>query len=98
MAFSKGHGKLGGRKKGSRNKVAESIKNALSMLLPEAELMALWEKFLNHKDPHIAFEAFKLANHYLFGKPVTIVAGAEEPPPVRIDVSAIPKFRVPVEK
>ena len=56
--------------------------------------MALWNKFLQHKNPHIAFEAFKLANYYMFGKPVTIVAGAEEPPPIKINISAIPKFRV----
>ena len=43
---------------------------------------------------HTSFEAFKLANYYMFGKPVTIVAGAEEPPPIKINISAIPKFRV----
>jgi hypothetical protein len=52
--------------------------------------MAHWETFLHHRDPHIAFEAFKLANYYMFGKPATIVTGTEELPPVRIDISGIP--------
>jgi hypothetical protein len=30
-----------------------------------------------------------------FGKPVQAVAGEELAPPIRIDISAIPKFRVP---
>ena len=38
----------------------------------------------------IAFEAFKLANYYMFGNPATIVTGTEELPPVKIDISAIP--------
>ena len=29
----------------------------------------------------------------MFGKPVTIIAGAEEPLPIKINISAIPKFR-----
>ena len=93
MVFQKGREKSGGRKKGTSNKVTESIKNALNVLLPEDELVELWKGFLYHDDSHIAFEAFKLANHYMFGKPVTIVAGAEELPPVKIDISAIPKKR-----
>lgn len=96
MVFQKGRTKTGGRKKGTPNNVPESIKNFLNTLLPEAELVALWEKSLNHKNPHIAFEAFKLANYYMFGKPVTIATGAEEPPPIKIDISAIPSHRVPV--
>jgi hypothetical protein len=31
----------------------------------------------------------------MFGKRVTIIAGAEEPPPIKTNISAIPKFRVP---
>lgn len=82
MVFQKRREKSGGRKKGTPNRATESIKNALDALLPEHEFVALWNKFLQHKNPHIAFEAFKLANYYMFGKPVTIVAGAEEPPPI----------------
>ena len=39
---------------------------------------------------HLTFEVFKLANAYLFGKPVRAVAGEELAPPIRIDISAIP--------
>jgi hypothetical protein len=65
--------------------------------LPEHELAALWKKLLQHKNPHIAFEAFKLANYYMFGRPVTTVTGAEDPPPIKIDISAIPSHRIPFE-
>jgi hypothetical protein len=46
------------------------------------------------KDPEIAMKAFELALHYRFGKPMTIVAGPEEHPPIKIDISAIPKHHV----
>ena len=36
-----------------------------------------------------------LAQFYLFGKPVQPVASEEFAPPIKIDISAIPKFRVP---
>jgi hypothetical protein len=42
-----------------------------------------------------ALEAFKLAHHYLVGKPVQPVVGEELAPPIKIVISAIPKFRVP---
>ena len=93
MVFQKGRKKSGGRKKGTPNRATESIKCVLNAVLSEQEVAALWKKFLGHKDPHIAFEAFKLANYYMFGKPVAIVAGAEELPPVKIDISAIPMKR-----
>ena len=92
-AFDKGHEKLGGRKKGTRNKVTDSIKTLLNTLLPEEELAGLWKQKLYSKDPHVALEAFKLANHYLFGKPVRPVVGEELAPPIKIDISAIPKYR-----
>jgi hypothetical protein len=37
-AFEKSHEKLGGRKKGTRNKGTDSIKTLLNTLLPEEEL------------------------------------------------------------
>jgi len=48
---------------------------------------------LKHADPHIRFEAFKLANSYLFGKPVHPVVGGELAPPIMIDISAISRKR-----
>lgn len=85
--------KTGGRKAGTPNKVTAEIKTLLNSILPEKELAAQWRFFLKHKDIHIRMETFKLANHYLFGKPVQIVAGSEELPPVHIDISAIPRNR-----
>ena len=95
MAFDKGHEKRGGRKKGTRNKGTDSIKILLNTLLPEEELAKLWKKKLYSEDPQIAMKAFELAIHYMFGKPVQPVASEELAPPIKIDISAIPKFRVP---
>jgi hypothetical protein len=95
MAFDKGHEKRGGRKKGTRNKGTDSIKILLNTLLPEEELAKLWKKKLYSKDPQIAMKAFELAIRYMFGKPVQPVASEELAPPIKIDISAIPKFRVP---
>ena len=91
-AFEKGHKKAGGRAKGTPNKATESIKDLLNSLLPDKELARLWKENLHSKDPHVAFEAFKLANYYLFGRPVQAVEG-ELAPPIRIDISAIPHNR-----
>ena len=95
MVFQKGREKSGGRKKGTSNKVTESIKNTLNALLTEHELEECWRRFLNHKDSSIAWKAFELYHEYRFGKPVQMVAGEELTPPIKIDISAIPKFRVP---
>ena len=65
-------------------------------MLPDEEFWKLWRKCLYSKDPHIAIKALEMALHYRFGKPMTIVAGPEELPPIKIDISAIPKHRVPV--
>ncbi len=95
MAFDKGHEKLSGRKKGTRNKGTDSIKTLLNTLLPEEELAKMWKKKLYSKNPQIAMKAFELAIHYMFGKPVQAVASDEVAPPIKIDISAIPTFRVP---
>jgi hypothetical protein len=94
MAVDKGHEKLGGRKKGTRNKGTDSIKTLLNTLLPEEELAKLWKKKLYSKDPHIAMKAFELAIHYMFGKPVQSVVGEDFAPPIKIDISAIPRHLV----
>jgi hypothetical protein len=94
-AFDKGHEKLGGRKKGTGNKATVELKELLNRMVPEKELEALWRKKLGHKDPAIAMKAFELMLHYRFGRPVQPVAGGdEEEAPIKIDISAIPKFRV----
>ena len=94
MAFDKGHEKLGGRKKGTRNKGTDSIKTLLNTVLPEEELAGLWKQKLYSKNPHVAMKAFEMAMQYMFGKPVQPVASEELAPPIKIDISAIPKFRV----
>jgi hypothetical protein len=97
MPFQKGREKTGGRRHGTLNKATESIKNLLNRLVPEERLEREWNYYLKHADRHIRFEAFKLANSYLFGKPVQPVLGEELAPPVHIDISAIPRKRERVE-
>jgi hypothetical protein len=67
------------------------------LVVPENfALLRHWAPFaLYSKDPQIAMKAFELAIHYMFGKPVQPVVGEELAPPIKIDISAIPKFRVP---
>lgn len=91
--FKKGRAKTGGRKAGTPNKATESIKNLLNEKLSEERLGQMWEFFLTHKDLHYRWKAFELANAYLFGKPVMPIQGAEDAPPILINVSAIPKRR-----
>jgi hypothetical protein len=93
-AFEKSHEKLGGRKKGTRNKGTDSIKTLLNTLLPEEELAGLWKQKLYSKNPRVAMKAFELAIHYMFGKPVQPVASEELAPPIKIDISAIPTRHV----
>jgi hypothetical protein len=90
------HRKTGGRQKGARNIASAGIKALLGEVLSDAELKKRWKKWLKHPDEHNAFEAFKLALSYLYGKPVQPVVGEELAPPIKIDISAIPSYRVPV--
>jgi len=85
--------KTGGRKPGTPNKVADSIKSLLNSLLPEDRLAKNWNYFLNHKDDAYRWKAHELANAYMFGKPAMPIIGAEDAPPVHIDISAIPRKR-----
>jgi hypothetical protein len=39
-------------------------------------------------------KAFELAIHYMFGKPVQSVVGKDFAPPIKIDISAIPRHLV----
>jgi hypothetical protein len=94
MIFRKGREKTSGRKKETSNKATESIKNLLLSVLEDSRNRQEWEYWLKHKDPHYRWEVFKLAQFYLFGKPVQPVASEELAPPIKIDTSAMPKFRV----
>jgi hypothetical protein len=85
--------KTGGRRKGARNVATAGIKALLAEVLSDGELKRRWKKWLGHRDQRIAFEAFKLAPSYLFGKPVKPVVDEELAPPIMIDISAIPRRR-----
>ena len=98
MVFQKGREKTGGRKKGTSNKAAQDLKQLIDWNLSDEELWKLWEKKLYSRKEMVATKALEMALHYRYGKPMTIVAGPEEQPPIKIDISAIPKFRVPVVK
>ena len=87
--------KTGGRKPGSLNRATLAVKEILARVQTDEIQERDWRKWLNHKDPHIAWEAFKLAQSYLHGKPVPPVVGVEESPPLTINVSAIPSYREP---
>ena len=82
--------KTGGRQKGARNVATAGIKALLAEVLSDAELKRRWKKWLGLNNQHIAFEAFKLALSYLYGKPQPVV-GEDDAPSIMIDISAIPR-------
>jgi hypothetical protein len=91
--------KTGGRKPGTPNKVTQSIRALLNTALPEDELLRLWKKYLYHKETDIAFEAFKLANQYMFGRAAASPINEEDAPQhtgPQFDTSAVPTRHVPV--
>jgi hypothetical protein len=97
-AFAKGHEKLGGRKPNTPNKGTQSIRALLDAELPEDELRKLWHKYLYNKNLAIAFEAFKLANQYKFGRPAASPINEEDAPQhmgPQFDLSQISTRHVP---
>ena len=62
MPFKKGRQKTAGRTAGTPNKDTQAIKELLLDLLDKRANRKQWDFWRPHKDPHIAFEAFKLAN------------------------------------
>ena len=100
-AFEKGHEKIGGRKKGAQNKGTQSIRALLNAELTQDELRKLWHKYLYNKDPAIAFEAFKLANQYLFGRAASSPIHEEDAPrrePLPWDFSDFPSGNKPISE
>jgi hypothetical protein len=92
--------KTGGRKPGTPNKVTQSIRALLNTALPEDELLRLWKKYLYHREAHIAFEAFKLANQYKFGRPASSPINEEDAPQnegPQFDLSTIHTWHAPVQ-
>src|SRR6516225_10637793 len=96
--FKNGHEKRGGRKPHTPNKGTQSIRALLDAELPEDELRKLWHKYLYNKDLAIAFEAFKLANQYMFGRPASEPLNEEDAPQQtgpQFDLSEIVTRHVP---
>jgi hypothetical protein len=87
MPKPKGSPKTGGRKKGTPNKITQGF---TERAFPEERLKKLWEFHLKNEVPSMRYRTFEMVNHYLFGKPVMPISGAEDVPPVHIDISAIP--------
>jgi hypothetical protein len=82
-----------GRKKGTPNKVTDSLKTLLNDMFPEERLRKEWEFHLKSDVSSTRYRTFEMANHYMFGKPAVIIIGSEDQPPVHIDISAIPRKR-----
>ena len=74
-AFEKGHEKLGGRKKGVRNKASASVKDLLAKVYSEDDFIEDFELLRKSKDDRIRLEILKLALSYQYGKPVQPVVG-----------------------
>jgi hypothetical protein len=92
--FERGRERTGGRAPGQRNNATVEIKALLAANLPGERIIALLNKKLESKDEHIAMKALEVCMHYMFGKPVQPIVGEELAPPIKIDISAIPKHRV----
>src|SRR6516165_7447877 len=100
MPVPKGY-RYGGRKSHTPNKVTQSIRGLLNAELPEDELRKLWHKYLYNKDPAIAFEAFKLANQYLFGRAASSPIHEEDASrrePLPWDFSDFPSGNKPISE
>lgn len=85
--------RFGGRQKGTPNKAKLGVRDLLDRVLDDDANERAWRKWLKHKDSKIAFEAFKLAQAYKYGKPVQPVVDEDPAPPVQINISAIPMKR-----
>lgn len=79
-----------GRKKGVRNKVTADAKELVAKICDETQLVATAQVLLQSKDERIRFDTLRLLMYYQFGKPVQPIVGAEDQPPVTINVSNMP--------
>ena len=97
MPFKKGRQKTGGRIAGTPNKDTQVIKELLLDLLGKSANRKEWEYWLHHKNAHLRFEAFKLAQFYMFGRPSPLLQDApQQQMEPQFDLSAIPTRHVPV--
>lgn len=100
MPFKKGQKKIAGsgRVAGVPNRQQRDLKGLLDQHVPDDDLWRRWKKKLDSKDEHISMKALELVLHYRFGKPVQPIVGDELAPPIQINVSAIPQFRIKTKK
>lgn len=100
MPFKKGDKKPAGsgRVRGVPNKVQRDLKSLLDLRVPDKDLWRRWQEKLDSDDEHISLKALELVLHYRFGKPVQPIVGDAEQPPIQINVSAIPQFRIKTQK
>ena len=96
MPFKKGRQKTGGRTAGAPNKDTQAIKELLLDLLDKRANRKEWEYWLHHKNTHLRFEAFKLAQFYMFGRPLPLLQNSPQQTEPQFDLSAIPTRHVPV--
>ena len=89
--------RFGGRQKGTPNIATRELKAMIDHMLPPAEIEKRWKKFLNSIDEKTAYKAFEMALHYRYGKPIQVVMGQEDLPPVKIDISAIPVYHEKIQ-
>ena len=89
--------KTGGRQRGEQNVASEGVKQILGSIYTAEAQTREWKRWSKHKDPRIAFETFKPALSYLYGKPAQTIAGEEEAAPNDVNVSAMPCYREPAD-
>ena len=83
--FEKGHKKLGGRAKGTRNKVNLALEAVVEQILPPEELERRWRKLLDSDNEFIALRALEVLMSWRWVKPLSPDA-KHATPPLIIDV------------
>jgi hypothetical protein len=105
-SFQPGHKQIEGSGWAGKRK---GIRDMLKKVLPQHEMIALWEYFLYGKEKNthkitvipkeIKFEAFKMALHYLYGRPPREPIEQEDRAiggGPQFDVSAVPTRHDPI--
>jgi hypothetical protein len=82
--------RAGGRKLGSRNKVAGDVKALLAKALSAEDFAERIQELWQSKDEKTKVKVLELCLAYQFGKPVQPVVDEEPAPPMEINISAIP--------
>lgn len=82
-----------GRPPGAKNLVTREFREIIGGWYPDAAMKKLWDKWLRHKNPSLAFQAFKLTAYYRYGvnDPPPVSAGEGSGNQVIIDMSAFPQ-------